>query len=348
MNTLQQLMDCCWHLICHSSEVQDPGQYVLISNSVADIAVCNDKGKLLAFDNICPHRGARFLSGYSGQQKLICPYHGFCYIDGGLRIGSRALIASSADKIDVRKYFVAEFAGFIFIARAPVLSLEQQFNSAVHEQLSAIAASIDAPSDVNPFKFPASAQVSVENALEAIHLNHVHPTSLARLRLDEGKLTDLGYCSTWRANIGDKRSASLLNKLARKYQVENKHSGYTNILIFPFTMISTTAGLSFSIQNFFPSKDGQSDFYSRLYPHSRVRADNKMASFLESTSAMNRQVFQEDAQIIGRVSPNEQQGLGQFLVAGEERISWYRDAISSVCSLSRSGQMVAEAATQTK
>ena len=49
-------------------------------------------------------------------------------------------------------------------------------------------------------------------------------------------------------------------------------------------------------------------------------------NFFDSTSKLNRKVFDEDAEICAQISKNEKKKVSEFLVEGEERILWFRSS----------------------
>lgn len=50
-----------WHPVAHISELANNRDFVLFEIQDFEVVVINDKGNFVAFDNLCPHRGARFL-----------------------------------------------------------------------------------------------------------------------------------------------------------------------------------------------------------------------------------------------------------------------------------------------
>jgi hypothetical protein len=71
--------------------------------------------------------------------------------------------------------------------------------------------------------------------------------------------------------------------------------------MFPFSMITSTFGYSYSVQNFFPSlrDENTTNFTSRLLTTklSNEKYDQILSSFFESTININRTVFEEDHEI---------------------------------------------------
>ena len=78
-----------WQFIGHTSEVQNPGDFItldLLHDSV--VVMRGNDGELRAFLNICRHRATRLLEGRGQCEGLIqCPYHGWTYQNDGRLAG---------------------------------------------------------------------------------------------------------------------------------------------------------------------------------------------------------------------------------------------------------------------
>jgi len=61
------LVDNYWNLVGHKSGLMSDKDYIKLDLLNRNIVVFNDDGELLAFDNICPHRGTKFFSEDSGN-----------------------------------------------------------------------------------------------------------------------------------------------------------------------------------------------------------------------------------------------------------------------------------------
>ena len=78
-----------------------------------------------------------------------------------------------------------------------------------------------------------------------------------------------------------------------------------SVFLFPFTMLSSTFGYSYSLQNFFPAiNENVSHFTSRLLTSKLDKLSDKniIEPLFQSTAKINRQVFDEDHLICQRVS----------------------------------------------
>ena len=140
------------------------------------------------------------------------------------------------------------------------------------------------------------AAIAIENALEPYHIDMIHPQTLGLLRLKDGENHYIGQNSVWGAPLGDESADKKLRALGRMFEITSSFPGYEFIYMFPFTMISSTYGYSYSLQNFFPGKSGTTSFYSRLYTSKTKgeKAEFILESFFASTVEINRKVFEED------------------------------------------------------
>jgi len=69
-----------WHVAGRTSELQEPGDYIVhdfMHESV--IVVKQDDGSLRAFYNSCAHRGQRLVWNAAHTDGFHCPYHGWVY-----------------------------------------------------------------------------------------------------------------------------------------------------------------------------------------------------------------------------------------------------------------------------
>jgi len=116
-----------------------------------------------------------------------------------------------------------------------------------------------------------------------------------------------GNNSIVKFDVGNLKLKKGLDRLLKLFDVgAQKFDGYMSIHIFPFGFISSTCGHSYSIQNFFPKADDESNFTSKLY-FSGLKPNFKediVKHFIESTISVNRLVFEEDHEICKRIKFN--------------------------------------------
>jgi len=290
------LVEEYWHLLCHRTEVSKSGSFVRFETVIGDLVVFNDGASVVAFDNLCPHRGARIYTEAEGRRPATCGYHGWTYRAGRTFVAASERFAKcNPDDLLPRFYQTEWFDDFLFVAVRPRMELARQLEG-IEERLHAISANIAKRRDYSHYAYECYWPIAVENALEPYHIDLIHPKTLGLLRLQDGENHYLGRNSVWAAPLGDSSAEKKLRLLGRMFDVSGCFPGYEFIYMFPFTMISSTFGYSYSMQNFFPGKNGKTAFYSRLYTSRTVneKAEAILEAFFASTVAVNRKVFEED------------------------------------------------------
>ncbi len=319
-----------WHLLGHRSELGRPKDFVRFNVASEEVVLFNDGAEIIAFDNRCPHRGARIFDDDSGNQPFLCRYHGWSYSKGKIFVADKSQFTHcDLSQLAVNRLNIEWLGDFLFVSKSPCMPLAEQLGS-LADIITPISTSIDRLHDFNSYEYECYWPIAVENALEPYHVSSIHPTSLNRLNLMEGRNEYIGLNSIWYTEVGHEQTAKRLKKLQKMFDMGFAHPGYINIFLFPFSMISSTFGLSYSVQNFLPTgNDKHAGFYSRLYK-ARVRQGiNPLLfdDFFSSTAQLNHQVFQEDRAICARVAHDTWSTIAPSVYArSEERLVYFREA----------------------
>lgn len=306
MATDRVARDTFWHLLCHRSELPENGGFIKLEWLGEEVALYNDGGDIVVFDNLCPHRGTRFFTEASGQGALSCAYHGWSYAGGRMHIPCREQYSETQlRQAHLRTHQVDWCGDFLFAAIAPRMALDEQLGPTA-TLLGDISFNVNGRADFNAGVFDCDWRVALDNALEPLHLPFVHPDSLGQLALSDGRNELHAWSSVWYAEVGNARMARQLKAMGSLFQIDYQHPGYLSIYLFPFTMISSTFGYSYSLQNFFPSTEaGKTHFYSRLLKGATksAAAAAALGAFFDSSAQVNRRVFAEDNAICARIAP---------------------------------------------
>jgi phenylpropionate dioxygenase-like ring-hydroxylating dioxygenase large terminal subunit len=306
MNILtQKLRNNYWHLLCHKQEIINSGDFVRFDWLGEEVVVYNDNGNLIAFNNICLHRGARiFLKDY-GNQPFSCSYHGWSYQNGHIAIPKSQLSSTTDFSSFKLNLLEIDWCGdFLFASISPKFSLSSQLGE-ITPLVEAISYSVFNRYDFNRYEYGCNFAIAVENALEPLHLPFVHSSSLALLKLEHDTDTFSGVNSVCYFSIGNSRIRKQLLGLKNYFSDNFQYEGYMSIFLFPFTMLSSTFGYSYSLQNFFPAiNENSSHFTSRLLTSKLCKLSDRsiIEPLFQSTGKINRQVFDEDHLICQRVS----------------------------------------------
>jgi phenylpropionate dioxygenase-like ring-hydroxylating dioxygenase large terminal subunit len=319
-----------WHLLCHRSELGAPGDFVRLDVLGREVVAFHDGLDIVAFDNRCPHRGARIYDGTHGRQRFVCQYHGWSYSKGKLFVaGKQDFGHCPIDEAGLNTLQSEWLGDFLFVSEKPIMALRDQLGG-VAALLEPISADLAARADFNAYTFEADWRIAVENALEPYHVAIIHPSTLHTLRLTPGRNEYFGLNSVWYSDVGDERVAKRLKSLTRYFDLAYQHEGYLSIFMFPFTMLSSTFGLSYSLQNFLPSPEHErSQFVSRLYT-SRLAPTAKpavLAPFFDSSAKLNRATFEEDHAICKRVPVDSwTPEPPRFWSSNEEKVVHFRQS----------------------
>ena len=308
MKLATRLFEKYWHMVCHRTELPNDGDFLKFKTPIGDVVVFNDSGDYVAFDNRCAHRGALIYTSESGNQANTCKYHGWTFKTGKLIIPSvEQFKGCNIDQADLKKYKLDWCGDFIFVGIEPENDLYGQLDGAA-EYIENISFNINGRLDLSAYEYECAWPIALENALEPYHIDMIHTETLANLRLESGTNSFYGSNSVWQSPIGDSRIKKQLEKLSPYFNIDYGYQGYMSIFMFPFTMISSTFGYSYSVQNFFPSqnKEDRTNFMSRLLACNLrdERAQKIVQPLWESSARVNRQVFEEDHAIC-KVMPTD-------------------------------------------
>lgn len=286
-----------WTLVAHRSELAEPGAFVVLPWAAnAEVALANMGGVIVAFDGRCPHRGARIYAGphWRGTREPRCIYHG-----------------RLATATNVKRYPTKEVGGWIFARddragpqppawdQALVRFLCEAPPLVVH---SALAYTID-----------CHWTVAIENVLDYEHVAGVHPQSLGKLCIEPVALhTSRDGSSLHEFKSEHRRLAALASFFQHRAPFDYAHAHF-----HPYAALSSTRGWTYSLQHYFPTADGKTRFFHRLYA-----APSKLPipEFFDSVQRMNAKIFKEDAEVCAEVPPGHAGRLGP----SEERIVHFR------------------------
>lgn len=332
----RRLWERHWHLLAHRSELRETRDYVRFEVAGREVLLHNDGAAVIAFDNRCPHRGARIFDGDFGQERFLCRYHGWSYAKGRVFVADKESLAHCPlDQLSLNTLSLKWVGDFAFVAQAPAQPLDEQL-AGIRPLLEALSAGIGERWDFNRYLYEADWRIALENALEPYHLAGIHPETLNTLKLGAGTNRYFGANSVWSSPLGDDRMARRLRSLSRLFDLPHQFEGYESIYLFPFTMISSTFGFSQSIQHFLPSAVlERTHFTSRLYTGRLAPAvkPELISAFMTSSALMNRAVFEEDHGICKRVPIDSWSNCApRFWSASEEKLLHFRRSYTEAAS----------------
>jgi phenylpropionate dioxygenase-like ring-hydroxylating dioxygenase large terminal subunit len=159
-----------WHPIAPVESLAD-GQVQSARLLGEDLVIWRVGGQLMAWQDLCLHRGTRLSKGWVAGERLVCPYHGWEYNTAG----RCAHIPAHPDQIPptkavVKPYHVREAYGLIWVALgepAGDVPPFPEWNDPTYRKLLA-----------GPYEVNASGPRIVENFLDVAHFPFVHEGSL--------------------------------------------------------------------------------------------------------------------------------------------------------------------------
>ncbi|MDH5338233.1 MAG: aromatic ring-hydroxylating dioxygenase subunit alpha [Rubrivivax sp.] len=129
-----------------------------------DLVLWRSGSDVLAFDDRCPHRGARLSLGSVVDGQLQCAYHGWCFDRAGACVRVPALPAWSPPQSHaVADWQVASAHGLLWVARQPHAAAPPALADVPGRQVVC-----------GPYEVATSAPRVVENFLDTAHFAFVH------------------------------------------------------------------------------------------------------------------------------------------------------------------------------
>lgn len=289
-----------WRLLCHRSEVAQPGDYVVIG----DRAAVNIEGTVYVTDNICPHRGARVLSGNCGNGPHVCPYHGLSGVEA---IGTR---------------FSRDWVGDWLIAWDGEPQPFTEDDHLIFGRLSDWGDRIDSRYSWDTLPMSCNLQVAIENTLESVHVGYVHRDTFGKIELEEETPRRNGRHSQGFFCIKDQMTLRAHHAMAKNFPMSIP-GRYWHLFLYPNVCLSSAGGFTYSLQHYV-SIGNFTILHTRLYKGKLAAGAPDYSWFWSEAREFNMRVFQQDAQICAGVS-----GIGTQLWENEKRIEWYREELQN-------------------
>jgi phenylpropionate dioxygenase-like ring-hydroxylating dioxygenase large terminal subunit len=155
-----------WHVVGRSADLTE-GQLMSTRVLAEDLVLWRLNGQVMAWQDLCVHRGTRLSLGKVQDDTLVCPYHGWTYNNTGKCIRIPAHPGQKPpEKAQVKVYRAQEHYGVIWVSLGhPQHDLphypeweDPTFRSVVS----------------GPHPYRAHAPRAIENFLDMAHLPFVH------------------------------------------------------------------------------------------------------------------------------------------------------------------------------
>jgi phenylpropionate dioxygenase-like ring-hydroxylating dioxygenase large terminal subunit len=177
----ERILKPSWQLACHVNSVPRPGDYLALEIGPESIVVLrNRENEIVAFHNVCRHRGARLLDG-QGQcaGNIVCPYHGWSYRqDGSLAgVAQRETFPDlERSELSLRRVSTDSAFGFVFVCLGDTPPPVSQTWGSLLDELAPYR--IEEMIPLGPIyteEWQADWKVVMDNYLESYHVPIGHP-----------------------------------------------------------------------------------------------------------------------------------------------------------------------------
>jgi phenylpropionate dioxygenase-like ring-hydroxylating dioxygenase large terminal subunit len=155
-----------WHVVGRSAELAE-GQLLPARVLGEDVVVWRLNGQVMAWQDLCVHRGTRLSLGKVSDETLVCPYHGWSYNSQGkcVRIPAHP-DQKPPEKAQVKVYQAQECYGAIWVSLGqpqPNLPPYVEWTDPTYRSVVS-----------GPHPYQAHAPRAIENFLDMAHLPFVH------------------------------------------------------------------------------------------------------------------------------------------------------------------------------
>jgi phenylpropionate dioxygenase-like ring-hydroxylating dioxygenase large terminal subunit len=155
-----------WHVVARSADIP-PGKPVAARLLDEDIVLWRVGSEILAWQDLCIHRGTRLSLGRVEGTTLICPYHGWVYNSAGKCVQIPAHPEQiPPERARVEPYRALEQYGWVWVSLGNPPRLPAPFTEWEDSSFRKI--------HCGPYHFRASAPRVIENFLDVAHFPFVH------------------------------------------------------------------------------------------------------------------------------------------------------------------------------
>ena len=204
----RNIFDKCWLYVGHESELKKPNDFVMRTVARRGLLFTRDgQGRINAFFNTCPHRGAQVCRERTGNAKSFqCFYHGWVFgSDGRLKSqpGGESYSADfnqdgSANLVPVPR--VDSYRGFWFVCFDRGVQDLRDYLAGAKEWLDVIAdqseAGMTLVGGTQEYQIRANWKLLTENSIDGYHAINTHSTYVDYLKNSQGSMSPVPFAGT--------------------------------------------------------------------------------------------------------------------------------------------------------
>jgi nitrite reductase/ring-hydroxylating ferredoxin subunit len=345
VDLFQRELECLFRnypiIVGHSSQVQNPGDYITHDLSGIPIVILRTKsGKLNAFVNVCRHRGARLVPEACGSDKkaFVCPYHAWTYDTDGQLINIP--IPEGFPSLDRNQFHLVPIPaeskyGFVWVKFTPYSNLAE-----LDSHIGLMAADLKGFSADTPFLYKTEVltksfnwKIGLEIFLELYHFKTLHKNSSFPIFYDTVGIYDRRY-PHWRVITPKKRITKLAYVDRSNWRLRPEVTmGY---YIFPNTFMFVEHRL-ISVMTVFPNGIGQT-ILSFMYLAASRATDERFAKVIDLNIEMMWTAAAEDFMIGESVQVGLTSGANEYMNFGryEKGLDDFHSTIEDALKVSTS------------
>ena len=163
--------------VCDTRSLKNEGDFVVFDFYGEQYVAQRGKEKISIFENKCLHRNFPLKSKESGNEKLICPYHGWFYNYEGKLIGiPKKECFEQKIKSKYLKRKIPETCGKFLFASNKIGDLKKSLGK-LYSVVEFITNNIEKSSFNKKIDYASNWKLCVENSLDEYHIVQVHPTN---------------------------------------------------------------------------------------------------------------------------------------------------------------------------
>ena len=240
--------------VCEISKLKNEGDFVVFDFYGEQYVAQKGKEKISIFENKCLHRNFPLKSKDSGNEKVICPYHGWFYNYEGKLIGvpKKDCFEKKIETVFLKRK-IPEICGNLLFASIKKGDLKNHLGK-LYFIIETITKNINQSNYNEKINYQTNWKLCVENSLDEYHIVKVHPTNagyfgfMKYFKYYKEKKNLILFSSTEKED--DLSLNNFIKKLKNK-KIEKK--GYKIFFIYPNLFLHIYFGM-FYYTNFLPIK----------------------------------------------------------------------------------------------
>jgi nitrite reductase/ring-hydroxylating ferredoxin subunit len=292
-------------LACLSTDIAEPGSYQFFEDVGVPIVVMRGRdGKVRAFLNVCPHRGARVIRTDRGKaSRFTCRFHGWTFDNTGEAVGVPNE-PQFCGKIEDRKHLVPcpaeERHGLVFVQATPNTTMDLaahlgEFGTQL-EALGLGRASLILADEVHS---AANWKYTLDTYFENYHLPSLHRDTFAKVFAH-----NLCLLETWgphqRFTFPQRSIHDWMHKPESEWDIDSLPAQH---FLFPNSVITlgsvSPSGSLISIHRIFPKAVDRLTMKVTMYAPHGLKSPDHRAEIEASFHAIMAAVRDEDYSVTG-------------------------------------------------